>query len=122
VQSFQEKQITCRRRSSRFESPGHVWVYWRSAEIDDVSPVHDLSVSGLLLVTSKARKVGLKVEMEFLVQEGQIRAQAVVSRSENRTGLGLKFTAICDQDRRRLAELLARLRSFHSDIRKKYVD
>lgn len=122
MRGFQEKQLSCRMRSSRFETPDHVWVYWRSADMDDISPVHDLSVSGLFLVTGKARKVGLKVEMEFLVQEGQIRAQAVVSRLEKYAGLGLKFTAICDKDRRRLAELLARLRSYNSETRKKQGD
>lgn len=79
--------------------------------MDDVSRVRDLSAGGLLLATDKPRQEGATVRIEFLVQEGQIRAEAVVRRWERVGGLGLKFTAISSQDGHRLAALLGRVRS-----------
>lgn len=83
--------------------------------MDDVSRVRDLSVSGVFLKTEKPRQEGEKAKIEFLVQEGQIRTEAVVQRLEDSSGLGLKFVAINDEDRPRLAALLTRLRSDRTD-------
>jgi hypothetical protein len=55
--------------------------------------------------------VGMKAKLDFLVEEGQIRAEAIVRHSEPGNGLGLKFTAVTEQDSPHLAALLARLRS-----------
>ena len=49
-------------------------------------------------------------KLEFLVQEGQIRADAVVRRAEPGGGLGMKFTAVSEEDRARLEALISRLR------------
>jgi hypothetical protein len=119
VTAFQEHPSFCRRRSSRFPAPDYVYVYWRGDGTDDVSKVRDLSVGGLFLSTFRRQRDGAKLKMEFLVQEGQIRAEAVVKRWEARNGLGLRFTAISDEDRHRLAALLARLRSFRTETRRK---
>ena len=48
--------------------------------------------------------------IDFLVQEGQIRADAVVRHVEPSSGLGLKFTRMPDADRTRLGMLITRLR------------
>ena len=114
-----EKRRT-RSRSSRFAAPDYVYVYWRGDGMDDVSKVRDLSVGGLLLDTPRRQHTGTTIKMEFLVQEGQIRAEGVVRRWEAANGLGLKFTAISDEDRHRLAALLGRLRSFRTETRRKH--
>jgi PilZ domain len=88
--------------------------------MDDVSPVRDLSVGGMFLSTPRRQPTGCKLKIEFLVQEGQIRAEAVVKRWEASNGLGLRFTAISDEDRHRLAALLGRLRSYRTEICKKH--
>jgi len=49
----------------------------------------------------------------FLVKEGQIRADAIVRHTRPGIGLGLKFTALSEQDRPKLAALLNRLRGTH---------
>ena len=49
----------------------------------------------------------------FLVKEGQIRADAIVRHMRPGIGLGLKFTALSEQDRPKLAALLNRLRGTH---------
>jgi len=56
--------------------------------------------------------VGAKTKLHFLVEEGQIRAEAVVRRVEPGCGLGLQFTAVREEDRRHLADLMKRLRGF----------
>jgi len=55
--------------------------------------------------------VGTIVKLDFLVQEGQVRADAIVRHIELGEGLGLKFAAVSQQDWPHLAALLTRLRS-----------
>jgi hypothetical protein len=69
-----------------------------------------LSLGGLFVETQAARGVGSTVNLEFLVQEGQIRADAVVRRVEPGYGLALKLTAVIEEDRPRLEALINRLR------------
>jgi hypothetical protein len=97
--------------SSRVETLGDVWVYWRCEGMDDVSRVCDLSVGGMFLSTPVPPPLGAKAKLDLLVQEGQIRAEAVVRHVTPSGGLGLKFTAIIDQDCPRLVALLNRIRT-----------
>jgi hypothetical protein len=114
LQSVQEVRPYCRRLSSRFEAPDGVWVYWRCDGRDDVSRVCDLSAGGLYLETQNPRPAGVKLKMDFLVQEGQIRAEAIVRRADDPNGLGLKFTAITEEDCPRLIALLTRVRGYRT--------
>jgi hypothetical protein len=57
------------------------------------------------------RAVGSATKIDFLVSEGQIRTDAVVRHVLSGQGLGLKFTAVTEQDRPKLAALLRRIRS-----------
>ena len=49
--------------------------------------------------------------LDFLVQEGQIRAKVIVRHVKPGSGLGLKFTALTEEDGPRLTALMTRLRS-----------
>jgi hypothetical protein len=69
-----------------------------------------MSLGGLFVETPTSKGLGSTVKLEFLVQEGQIRADAVVRRVEPGHGLALRFTAVIDEDRSRLATLMNRLR------------
>ena len=69
-----------------------------------------MSLGGLFVETSKSHGVGSTANLDFLVREGQIRVNAVVRRVEPSRGLGLKFTAVSEEDRPRLAALIGRLR------------
>jgi len=42
-----------RRMTSRFETTGDVWVYWRCQGMDDVSRVCDLGLGALRLSTQR---------------------------------------------------------------------
>jgi hypothetical protein len=69
-----------RRLTSRVETPANVWVDWRRAGREDISRVRNMSLGGLFIETLASRALGSIVKLEFLVQEGQIRADGVVSR------------------------------------------
>jgi len=69
-----------------------------------------MSMGGLFIETPEPRAEGVLTRLHFLVQEGQIRADAIVKHAKSGVGLGLKFTALSEQDRPKLATLLTRLR------------
>ncbi len=100
-----------RRHTSRVETPDGVWVYWRCKGMDEVSRVLDLSAGGLFIAAPSPRPVGTKARLDFLVQEGQIRTEAMVRHIEPDNRLGFKFTAVTEQDSAHLAALLTRLRN-----------
>lgn len=85
-------------------------MYWRSAGHEHLALVQNLSMGGLLIETDTPTVTGMSAQLHFLVQEGQIRADAVVRHAEPGRGVGLRFTALRNEDRQRLAELMKRLR------------
>jgi len=68
-------------------------------------------MGGLFVETEEVRDVDATIRLDFLVQEGQIRAEAVVRHVKPGRGLGLKFTALTEEDSPRLTALMTRLRS-----------
>ncbi len=108
-----------RRLTSRVPAPEDVWVYWQCQRREDVSRVRDMSMGGLFIETPEPKAEGVLTRLNFLVQEGQIRADAVVRHAKPGVGLGLKFTALSEQDRPKLAALLTRLRGTHHFREKK---
>ena len=100
-----------RRRTGRVDTPDGVWVYWRYAGRDDASQVQNLGVGGLFIETDRRAVLGAKSDIDFLVQEGQIRAEATIKHVEPGKGIGLKFTGVKESDHRALAALLSRLGS-----------
>jgi PilZ domain-containing protein len=99
-----------RRFTSRVPAPGDVWVYWKCQGCEDVSHVRNMSMGGLFIETPQPRTSGTLTRLDFLVEEGQIRADAIVRHAKAGAGLGLKFTALGEQDRPKLAALITRLR------------
>ena len=99
-----------RRFTSRVETPDGVWVDWLCVGREDIARVRNMSLGGLFVETPTSRGLGSRVKLEFLVQEGQIRADAVIRRVEPGRGLALKFTGVSDEDRPRFATLMNRLR------------
>lgn len=105
------KLVYSRRLSSRVMIPDGVWAYWRCGGAEDISRISDLSVGGLFLSTLIPQTVGVKARLDFLVREGNIKVEAEVRHVIPSGGLGLKFTAISDQDCPNLIALLKRIRS-----------
>ena len=99
-----------RRSLSRLLAPQDIWVCWQCNGLDDFSRVRDISPHGLFLESSQLRvAVGMPTELDFLVAEGRIRANAVVRHIQRGAGLGLKFTALPDADSARLKSLIIRM-------------
>src|SRR5207253_9113061 len=78
---------------SRVETPKEVWVYWNCKGREDTSQVRDLSMGGLFVETEVARDVDTTIRLDFLVQEGQIRAEAVVRQDRKSTRLNSSHVA-----------------------------
>jgi len=110
VSSMQVTTGPSRRRSSRIPAIDDVWIYWESHPYRDVSKIRDLSPGGLFLETRARKKEGEVVRLHFLVQEGQIRAEAVVRHVIDGRGLGMKIESLSSQDAPQLRRLLSRLR------------
>ena len=71
--------------------------------------MRDLSLRGLFVATQEALAIGATLRLDFLVQEGAIRAAGVVRHAEPGRGMGLKFTSVRGEDLQHLAELVHRL-------------
>jgi hypothetical protein len=99
-----------RRRTSRIPIAQDLWVYWESPPYTDISRVRDLSPSGLFMETRARKREGEMVRLHFLVQEGQIRAEAMVRHADPDRGLGMKICSVSSQDTSQLNRLLSRLR------------
>jgi hypothetical protein len=98
-----------RRNALRVKAREGVYTLWNYAGQEDLSRVCDLSPGGLFIESPVEVNLGAPVRLDFLADEGQIRATAVVRHVKPGQGLGLKFTAIHGQDCQRLADLIKRL-------------
>jgi hypothetical protein len=113
VKTVSTTQVTTgpsRRRTSRILVAHDLWVYWESPNGRDISRVRDLSPSGLFLETRSRKREGDMLNLHFLVQEGQIRAEAVVRHTDPGRGVGMKINSVPTQDAPQLKRLLSRLR------------
>ena len=101
-----------RRALSRLTGSEDIWVCWRCNGREDISRVLDINIDGMFIQTPHLGvKEGMPAKLDFLVQEGRIRADATVRHVNRGNGLGMKFLAVGDDDRPRLKALMARLRS-----------
>ena len=107
--NLQQKPSYPRRFFSRVETRVDVWVNWRFKGPEERSRVRDLSPGGLFVETATPTAVGASVKLYFLVLEGPIGAEAVVRHVQS-GGLGLKFSAMGNEDLKRLKALITRLR------------
>lgn len=104
-------QASSRRLTSRILVPEDTWVYWNCKGREDVSRVRDLSPRGLFIETPRVLPARAQTKLHFLVQEGEISAEALVCHSQSPRGLGLKFVSVREEHHRRLAALINRLRN-----------
>lgn len=104
------RPLNSRRKTSRVDTP-EIRVYWSSGGKSDLLRVRNLSLGGMFVETRKPQSVGATAQIDFLVEEGQIRTKGVVRHVKTASGMGLEFTAVAQEDRPRLAALLSRLRA-----------
>jgi len=102
--------VPTRRRSIRLPATWDVWVYWECDGRADVSHVRDLSTAGIFIETPRRRSKGEIVKVHFLVPEGEICLDGVVTQTEAAKGLGLKFQTLDSKGISNLTSLLDRVR------------
>ena len=100
-----------RRLTARVEAREEAWIYWNYDGRDEFSRITNVGMGGIFIETTKAGKIGAKTKIDFLAGEGHIKAEAVIRHCKPTKGLGLKFTAVADADRRRLETFIKRLSS-----------
>ena len=100
------------RQTRRVETSKDVWVVWgrgRHERLEDTSRVRNLSADGLFIETRKTCPVGSTVALDFLVEDGAIRATANVRHLIPRVGMGLKFQTIHGDDQAHFLKMITRL-------------
>ncbi len=112
--SLTKNMLHSRRHHRRVETPEGVWAIWRCGRTEDTSRVKDLSVGGLFIETRKVCPIGATVELHFLVQDGEIRANATVRYVKTGSGLGLQFETVRSEDQTRFAKMVKRLMQVES--------
>jgi hypothetical protein len=97
------------RRYPRIETPFGIWVSWGIGESTNVSRVSDFNEGGMFIATPAAPPVGTTIKVLMVVQEGEIRAMAVVRNMSPAKGMGIEFVSISAQDKLCLNKLVKRL-------------
>jgi len=107
--ALKKQGLHSRRHNKRVETPQGVWVFWRCGRTEDTSRVKDLSVGGLFIETSKVCPVDATVELHFLVEDGEIRANATVRYVKAGSGIGLQFKTVRSEDQVHFSTMMKRL-------------
>jgi hypothetical protein len=97
------------RRYTRLSSPKGTILAWQCASMRHVSRVANLGLGGMYVRTTEPPPLGTFIQLLFDVPTGEVRARAVVQRSESNEGMGVKFVAMQQEDRARFARWLNRL-------------
>ena len=107
--ALKKQVLASRRHNKRVETPQGVWVLWRCGRTEDTSRVRDLSVGGLFIETLKVCPVDATVELHFLVEDGEVRANATVRYVKAGSGIGLQFKTVRSEDQVRFSTMMKRL-------------
>ncbi|MBI3670220.1 MAG: PilZ domain-containing protein [Acidobacteria bacterium] len=97
------------RRYPRVGLPKGMLVAWQSGGERVVSRVSTLGLGGLFISTPEPPAVGEVVKLLFEVPDGEVHARGVVRDSLPGKGMGVAFTAMDQEARARLQQLLRRL-------------
>jgi hypothetical protein len=71
----------------------------------------NLGLGGVYIRTPEPPPAGTFIQLLLDVPAGEVRARAVVQRSTPKEGMGVKFVAMKQEDRARVAQWLTRLAS-----------
>jgi PilZ domain len=94
----------------RIPTPRGVWVSWRDTVRQDVSRVREVGYGGLFISTPDPLPVGTVLALLLSVQEGEIRAGAIVRNTSPGEGMGVEFNEMGQEAFARLETFLTRLR------------
>ena len=94
------------RRYARVGLPKGMAVAWEHSGIRRVSRVSVLALGGLFISTPNPLPAGEIIKIIFEIPGGDVRARAMVRDSQPHRGMGIEFTAMNQEARARLAQLM----------------
>ena len=97
------------RRYPRLACPNGTMLAWQTAHQRVVSAVDNVGRSGLYIRTPKPPAPGTFIQLLLDVPAGEVRATAVVQRSEPKEGMGVKLVGMQQEHRARFFQWLRRL-------------
>ena len=97
------------RRYPRLLSPKGTLLAWEAAGRKLVSHVENLGLGGLYIQTPEPPPPGTIIQVLLEAPGGDVRARAIVQRSQPKAGMGVKFVAMQPEDRGRLVQWLNKL-------------
>jgi hypothetical protein len=98
-----------KRKLPRIILPRGMDISWRARGESILSKVQTISAGGVSIVAPEPPPTGELLHLCFEVPTGEVSAQAIVRHSRNGVGMGVEFTAMSDEARARLDELLQKL-------------
>ena len=94
-----------RRASQRFKAkPGSIVSF-----VEGAGAIRDLSMDGMFLLDSEPLPVNTKITFSLALGNETVSLQGIVRRSVPREGMGIQFTEVSRELRRRLVSNLASL-------------
>jgi hypothetical protein len=97
------------RKYARVPLPKGLLVAWEHSGIRKLSPISVLAVGGLFISTADPPPAGDLIKLVFEIPGGDVRARAVVCDSQAGKGMGIQFTAMAQDARARLHQLMKTL-------------
>ena len=95
-----------RRKHKRIQPPKGTAAAWKSAGKSGVSRVKDIGLGGAFILTKNPPSAGSSVDILLSCTLGEMRARAMVCRSMEGSGMGLKFTQMAAHDRAKLNQFV----------------
>jgi PilZ domain len=97
------------RRHPRVKSSKGLFVAWETGSRRAVSRLETLSLGGVFIHTSEPPPVGSALNILIDMQNGDVRARAVVRRVAPGKGMGIEFISMTPEDRARLNKQLQQI-------------
>jgi len=98
-----------KRKRPRVVLPKGMNISWRARGESVLSKVETISAGGISIVALEPPPKGELLHVCFEVPTGEVSAQAIVRHSRSGVGMGVEFTAMSDEGRARLDQLLQKL-------------
>lgn len=100
-----------KRRFGRLHLPKGLKVAWIYGKQREVTVAGTVSVGGLFVISQQPAPVGSTIRLLFDIPGGEILATATVRNHIAARGMGVEFSEIREEDRKRLDQLMKRLLS-----------
>jgi PilZ domain len=97
------------RRHPRVKSPRGLFVAWETGTRRSVSRLETLSLGGVFIHTPEPPPIGSTINILLDMQNGDVRARAIVRRVAPSKGMGIEFISMTPEDRARLNQQLQQL-------------